>query len=110
MSAKPALRFSLYWVNLDPTIGKEMKKTRPCVIVSPDELNANLGTVMVAPLTSTIIDWPFRLTIKTPGQVSSVACDQIRTISKKRLGQKLGSLQPLEQKKLVGIFQEMFKL
>ena len=56
-------QFDIIWVNLDPTVGKEIKKTRPCVVVSPDELNDNLDTLIVVPLTRTIKKWPFRITI-----------------------------------------------
>lgn len=108
MSAKQIKCYGMYWVNLDPTIGKEMKKTRPCVVVSPDVMNVSLGTVVVVPLTSTIIDWPFRLTIRTKKQVSSAACDQIRTVSKQRIGNKIGQLSRQEQQDISRILQAIF--
>lgn len=101
-------RFELYWVNLDPTIGKEIKKTRPCVIVSPDELNMGLDTVIVVPLTSTIKEWPFRKSTKITGTESSMAFDQIRTISKQRLSAKIGILPKAEQDSALVILQTMF--
>lgn len=101
-------QFDIFWVNLDPTIGREIKKTRPCVIVSPDELNDNLGTVIVAPLTHTIQPWPFRLKISFSEEVASIACDHIRSVSKKRLSHKVGTLGPAEQKKLLLIIHEVF--
>lgn len=101
-------RFDIYWVNLDPTVGREIKKTRPCVIVSPDELNSNLGTVIVAPLTHTIQNWPFRLTINHRSAKASVACDHIRSISKKRIVSYDGSLKADSQKKLIEILQAIF--
>jgi mRNA interferase MazF len=101
-------RYELYWVGLNPTKGKEMQKTRPCVIVSPDEMNDILGTVIVAPLTSTIIDWPFRLGVSVKGKKSSMALDQIRTVTKERLGRKIGSLDGYEQRQTALLLQEMF--
>lgn len=105
--AKPQ-QFDIFWVNLDPTVGREIKKTRPCVIVSPNELNDNLGTVIVAPLTHTIQPWPFRLKISLDEELASVACDHIRSVSKKRLSSKVGTLGQLEQKKLLVILHEIF--
>lgn len=75
----------VWWVNLDSAIGKETSKKRPCLIVSPDDMNAHLGTVIAAPITSTLRDWPTRLTIKLQRQNSSVALDQIRMIDNTRL-------------------------
>jgi mRNA interferase MazF len=107
-STKQAKRFDIYWADLDPTKGSEIQKTRPCIIVSPDEMNQALRTVMVVPLTSTIIDWPFRTAITTAGRQSSAACDQLRTIAKERLGRKLGSVVPAEQRQLIDILQAVF--
>ena len=73
-------QYEVYWINLDPTVGGEMKKTRPCVIISPDEMNFYLKTILVAPLTSTINDIPFRLKISLNGKLSMIALDQIRAI------------------------------
>jgi mRNA interferase MazF len=101
-------RYELYWVGLSPTKGKEMQKTRPCTIVSPDEMNDILGTVIVAPITSTVIDWPFRLPISVKGKQSSLALDQIRTVTKERLGKKIGSLNSFEQRQTALLLQEIF--
>lgn len=101
-------QFEIYWVNLDPTVGKEIKKTRPCVIVSPDELNSGLGTVIVAPLTHTIKTWPFRTTFTHNGEVLSIACDHIRSISKERLLRCDGKLSVSKQKVVLSILKEMF--
>lgn len=101
-------RFDIVWVNLDPTVGKEIKKTRPCVVVSPNELNINLDTLIVAPLTSTIKMWPFRIVVQTQDRKSSVAFDQIRTVSKQRIGQSMGKLKPKDQQKALQILQAMF--
>ena len=101
-------RYDIYWVNLDPTIGREIKKTRPCVIVSPDIMNNALDTVQVVPITSTIIDWPFRTSVALNGQASSVACDQLRTVAKERLQNKVGTLSAKERREVIGILQEIF--
>jgi mRNA interferase MazF len=101
-------RFDVYWVDLDPTKGSEIQKTRPCVIVSPDEMNEVLRTIMVVPLTSTVIDWPFRTVITSGIKESSAACDQLRTISKERLRSKIGSLTPDEQNIVLEILRDIF--
>lgn len=101
-------RFEVYWANLDPTIGKEIKKTRPCAVISPDELNDNLDTVIVVPLTSTIKNWPFRKSTKVTGTESAMAFDQIRTISKLRLTKRIGTLTKSEQEQALLVLQTMF--
>lgn len=101
-------QFEIYWTDLDPTKGSEIQKTRPCVIVSPNELNHLLKTVMVIPMTSTIIDWPFRVTIKSGGRIVSVACDQLRSISKERLGAQIGTLSEEEQIEVLELLQSLF--
>lgn len=101
-------KFDIYWLNLDPTVGIEIKKTRPCVVISPNELNNNLDTVIVAPITSTIKNWPFRVVIKLNNNISSIALDQIRTISKNRIGDKLGTLNKLNQSQITSVLQIMF--
>lgn len=101
-------RFDIVWVNLDPTIGKEIKNTRPCIIVSPDELNEKLDTVIVAPITSTIKKWPFRLAITINNKQSSVAFDQIRTVSKLRVAKKIGSIRTTECQAVLNILLDMF--
>ncbi len=100
-------RFDIYWVNLDPTVGSEIQKTRPCIIISPDEMNKTLNTIIVVPLTSTIIDWPFRTTISVLNKTSSVACDQIRTISKERLSERIGTITSKEKEAVLDILQSI---
>lgn len=107
-SAKLVERFDIYWVDLDPTKGSEIQKTRPCIIVSPNEMNEGLKTVMAVPLTSTIIDWPFRTAVTIANKKSSAACDQLRTISKERLRNKIGSLSPSEKEAISEILQTIF--
>lgn len=101
-------RFDIVWVNLDPTIGKEIKKTRPCLVISPDELNDNLDTVIVAPITSTIKKWPFRLSVKVGNNISSIAFDQMRSVSKMRIGRPVEKLSGGNKKKVLQILEAMF--
>ena len=84
-----------------------MRKIRPCIVVSPDEMNENLRTVIVVPLTSTIQPWPFRLTVSILGHKSSVACDQIRTIDKARLRGYISSLKSTDRESLFSLLQSI---
>src|SRR5437870_3162726 len=86
-------RFEVYLVNLDPTVGSEIQKTRPCVIVSPDEMNHHTRTVIVAPLTTKGQDYPTRVTCRFKGKDGKVVLDQIRTVDRVRLLRKLGRLE-----------------
>ena len=101
-------RFEVYFVNLDPTIGSEIKKTRPCVIISPDEMNHNISTVIVAPLTSVLRNYPTRVSCKVEGKKGQIVLDQIRTIDKSRLIKKIDTLDKTTQKKVFSILREMF--
>lgn len=83
-------RFAVYQVNLDPTIGSEIAKSRPCVVVSPKEMNDHLNTVIVAPLTSTIKNWPSRIKARFAGKKGEIALDQMRAVDKRRLIKPLG--------------------
>src|SRR5205814_4226590 len=85
-------RFDVYLIHLDPTQGSEIRKTRPCLIVSPDEMNRYLGTVIIAPLTSTLREYPTRVTLRFQRKLGQIALDQIRTIDKSRLIRKLGQV------------------
>ncbi len=95
----------VWWVNLDPTIGKEISKKRPCLIVSPDDMNAHLGTVIAAPITSTLRNWPTRVTVKLQRQDSSVALDQIRMIDNTRLIKKMTTI---DAEPALNVLREMF--
>lgn len=86
-------RFQIYLVALDPTQGSEIRKTRPCIVVSPDPINRNLGTVIVAPMTTTTRNYPSRVAVSFKGKTGEVALDQIRAIDKSRLLKKVGVLQ-----------------
>jgi len=100
-------RFEIWLVNLDPTVGSEIKKTRPAIIVSPDELNAHLQTVIVVPLT-TGKAYPFRVATKVDGKPGVAAIDQIRTVDRRRLVRRLGSLRQPTSQKLLDALTEMF--
>ncbi len=91
-------RFEIWIVNLDPTVGSEIKKTRPAVIVSPDELNAHLQTVVVVSLT-TGRSYPFRIATRVQGKRGVAAVDQIRTVDKRRLVKQIGTLQDGTQRR-----------
>jgi mRNA interferase MazF len=100
-------QYGIFIVNLDPTIGHEIKKTRPCVVVSPDEMNDNLATVIIAPVTSKQRTYPTRVQIRLKGRTGYIVLDQIRTIDKSRLIQSWGRLSPETAKKVKGIIREM---
>ena len=82
----------VFWANLDPTIGREIRKRRPVMVLSPDEMNRNLSTVIAAPITSTHRAWPTRCRIAYRGRASSVALDQIRCLDVARLGKRLAAI------------------
>ena len=101
-------RFEVYWVNLDPTVGHEIKKTRPCVVVSPDQINRHIQTVIVAPLTTKGRTYPSRVPCKFLGKAGQVVLDQLRTVDKTRLAKKLGRLDAKTQMKVLQVLHQMF--
>ena len=101
-------RFEVYLINLDPTLGSEIKKTRPCLIISPDELNRFLRTVIVAPMTTKGTTYPTRIACKFQGKRGQVVLDQMRTVDKARLVRKLGRLDKQTQSEVLLILGEMF--
>jgi mRNA interferase MazF len=101
-------RFSVYWFNPEPTIGTELRKVRPCVVVSPEDMNEVISTVIIVPLTSRLKAWPFRTEVKIGGKKSSVACDQIRAVDKSRLKEFIAMLSPNESKSILQVLQETF--
>ncbi|MCB0210998.1 MAG: type II toxin-antitoxin system PemK/MazF family toxin [Anaerolineae bacterium] len=101
-------RFEVYLVNLDPTIGSEIKKTRPCLIVSPDEMNRHIATVIVAPMTTKGRNYPTRILCKFEGKDGQIVLDQLRTVDKKRLVKKLGRIDKKTQQLVLSILAEMF--
>lgn len=109
MDSTVCKRDDVHRVRLDPARGSELRKTRPAVIVSLDVLNRALETVVVCPLTSRLHpDWRTRLSVKVAGKPSEIAADQIRAISKSRLGKKLGSLSARDAAALRRLLGEMY--
>jgi len=98
----------VFLVNLNPTRGGEIRKTRPCVVVSPDELNAHLRTFIVAPLTTGSYEYPFRVPCRFRGRSGHVVLDQVRTVDRERLVKRLGSLSPLAVAQALAVLREMF--
>jgi mRNA interferase MazF len=101
-------RFDVYLVNLDPTVGSEIKKTRPCLIISPDEMNRWIRTVIVAPMTTKGQSYPTRVPCEFQGKEGQVVLDQIRTVDKSRLVQKLGRIDKATQREVLVTIAEMF--
>jgi len=103
-----AERFEIYLVNLDPTIGSEIRKTRPSVVISPDEMNENIQTVIVAPMTTKGRSYPTRLPCVFQGKRGQIVLDQIRTVDRVRLVKCLGKLTAPQAKALLALLQELF--
>jgi mRNA interferase MazF len=101
-------RFEVYLINLDPTIGHEIKKTRPCLVISPDEMNFNIATVIVAPMTSQGRPYPTRVSCRFQGKDGQIILDQIRTVDKERLVKKLGQISASAQESVLAVLAEMF--
>jgi len=101
-------RFEVYLVNLDPTIGSEITKTRPCLVISPDEMNKNIRTVIVAPMTTKGRSYPTRIKITFQNKDGQIILDQIRTVDKERLVKKLGKISPSASLEVLSLLQEMF--
>jgi mRNA interferase MazF len=104
----PPRRYDVFLVNLDPTQGAEIQKTRPCVVVSPDEMNRHIRTVIIAPLTSTRPDYPTRVNVTFQRKEGQVVLDQIRTVDKSRLVKHLGRLPELRARAVVDVLLQMF--
>jgi mRNA interferase MazF len=101
------MQYQIVWVNLDPTIGSEIKKTRPCVIISPNEMNRYLQTIMIAPITSASRNYPTRVSIKHPKTKGWIVLDQIRTIDRIRIVKILNRLNDKEILQVKNIIREM---
>ena len=108
MSAGTVRRGEVYLVSLNPTRRSEIKKSRPCVVVSPDELNTNLETFIVAPMTTGQHSYPFRVRCRFQGRAGHVVLDQIRTVDRERLARRLGRLTPATLRSALLLLQEMF--
>ena len=101
-------RFDVYLVSLDPTQGFEIQKTRPCVVVSPDDMNHHIGTVIVAPMTTKGRDYPTRIPLTFQRRQGQIVLDQIRTVDKTRLVKRLGKLDASTATKALAVLQEIF--
>lgn len=102
-------RYGIYWADLNPVIGSEMAKIRPVVVVSDDLMNAHLQTIVVCPLTSRLHpDWRSRITFTYADRTSEIAVDQIRTISKSRITEEIGTLDPPTADALRALIAEMY--
>jgi mRNA interferase MazF len=101
-------RFDIYLVVLDPTVGSEMQKTRPCLVVSPDEMNHHIATVIVAPMTTKGRPYPTRVLCRFEGREGQVVLDQLRTVDKARLVRRLGRIADDVQEAVLATLAEMF--
>ena len=101
-------QFDVYWIDLNPTVGAEMQKVRPCVVVSPKELNQYLATVIILPITSAIHGYPYRVVCNLNGRDGEIVTDQIRTVDKSRLKKKIATLSPDERIQLQDVLRQMF--
>jgi mRNA interferase MazF len=100
-------QYSVYWVNLDPVVGSEVSKTRPCVVISPDEMNRYMRTVIIAPVTHTLKQYPSRVSCKISGDNGMIMLDQIKTVDKIRLTTHIGKLKKTETEKIKEVIAEM---
>lgn len=101
-------RFDVCLVNLDPNLGHKIKKTRPCLIISPDEMNRHIRTVIIAPMTTAGKEYPTRISISFQGKKGQIVLDQIRTVDKKRLVKVLGKIGAPTAGRVLEILTEMF--
>jgi mRNA interferase MazF len=101
-------RFDVYLINLDPTVGSEIRKTRPCLVISPDEMNRFIKTVIVAPMTTKGAAYPTRVPCKFQGKQGQAVLDQMRTVDKARLVRRLGKVDKQTQAEVLSVLSEMF--
>ncbi len=101
-------RFDVFLVSLNPTVGHEIQKTRPCLIISPNEMNRHISTVIVAPMTTQGRLFPTRISCRFKGKQGKIVLDQIRTVDKTRLVKKLGRISAATQQTVINVLQEMF--
>lgn len=100
-------QYNVYLVNLDPTLGHEIKKTRPCLVISPDEMNHNIDTIIVAPMTTKSHSYPTRIPVKFDGKQGWIVLDQIRTVDSIRLVKHLGKITKKEVSEVKRVIKEM---
>ena len=101
-------QYQIILVNLDPTLGSEIKKTRPCVVISPNEMNKYLNTVVIAPMTTSSKNYPTRIEVRHDSKIGWIVLDQIRTIDKQRIIKDLGRLTKSEIKELKSVLKETY--
>ena len=101
------VQYAIVLVNLDPTLGSEIQKTRPCVVVSPNEMNKHLNTIIIAPMTSSLKEYPTRVPVNHNSKKGMIALDQIRTVDKKRILKVLGKLNKTEIQFTKEVLKEM---
>ena len=101
-------QYQMILINLDPTVGSEIRKTRPCIVISPDEMNKYLRTVVIAPMTTSSRSYPTRVEVKHDNKIGWAVLDQIRTIDKKRIIKELGRLSKPEIKEVRAILKETY--
>jgi mRNA interferase MazF len=101
------VQYAIVLVNLDPTLGSEIQKTRPCVVVSPNEMNKHLNTIIIAPMTSSLKEYPTRVAVNHNSKKGMIALDQIRTVDKKRILKVLGKLNKTEIQSTKEVLKEM---
>jgi mRNA interferase MazF len=101
-------RFEVYLFNLDPTIGSEIQKTRPCLVISPDEMNRLIATVIVAPMTTKGRAYPTRISCRFQGKDGQIVLDRLRTVDKARLVRRLGIISTSTQQAVLSVLTEMF--
>ena len=101
-------RFDVFLVNLDPTVGSEIQKTRPCLIISPDEMNKHIATVIVAPMSTHGQAYPTRIACTVQGKSGQIVLDQLRTVDKIRLVKRLGSIDAVTTTNVLSVLQQLF--
>jgi len=101
------MQYEVFLINLDPTIGHEIQKTRPCLVISPDEMNENINTVIIAPMTTKSHEYPTRINVKFQGKNGWIVLDQIRTVDKRRLVKRLGKIDKIVIQKVKDVIKEM---
>ena len=102
-------RFAVWLVTLDPTVGSEIRKTRPALVVSPDEMNAHISTVIIAPMTTKGRNYPTRVPCTFQGKTGEIVLDQLRTVDKTRLVKRLGHLDAAASDAVLAVLAEMFE-
>ena len=101
------VQYDVYLINLDPTLGSEIKKTRPCLVISPDEMNDNLQTVTIAPMTTKSHEYPSRVKVDFQNKTGWIVLDRIRNVDKKRLTKKLGMIDRKTVQRVKAVIKEM---